>query len=349
MATTKEGSSFWPGQVPFVTSGDESEQKWVKDQLQDLNLKINRQLFVERTDQADYIRFKPSSSLSHSDIGKKGGEQVVTYPESNLPGKPATFKLSVFQHETLHSLGFGHEEYHPEAPIGEYLKQAKTFRAELFEKEREPYQKAGPYNHGSVMQYNPETRFAGAPGAFQNYQDALKKLGFSKEFIEGALLNPEDLNAIKAFVGKEVPEFGKAQPGDWCIGKIIDVDGNSALQQVGNKVYLHENVQNLAVGSDRSIRYGDKGEATVSGPPKFHEPQQGGWYKGKIIRVHENSVLQQVGDKVYEHKNVQQGLVTNGTNLEVGSNLSIRYGIGMETKVSAPSHKGPSRPRGVGL
>src|SRR5262245_38178703 len=67
--------AIWTGQVPF-----ESDNKWVLEGIAAFNKAVNKNLWIPRTNEANYVTFTKAEHHM-SDIGKTGGKQNVDYAE----------------------------------------------------------------------------------------------------------------------------------------------------------------------------------------------------------------------------------------------------------------------------
>lgn len=99
----KDKSRLWPKTIPYAISFGFSpdEVKIIENALKDIEDKTCLN-FVKHTNQRDYINFF-SGNGCYSPVGKVGGKQSVSLG-------PGCIWHGIVIHETLHSLGFWHEQ-----------------------------------------------------------------------------------------------------------------------------------------------------------------------------------------------------------------------------------------------
>ena len=95
-------SARWPGGVmPYVIDGAVPNMQRIADAITMIESSTGGVTIVPRSGQADYIKFVTSDGCS-SDIGRKGGEQMIDLGDDCTTGNAA--------HEMLHALGMFHEQ-----------------------------------------------------------------------------------------------------------------------------------------------------------------------------------------------------------------------------------------------
>ncbi len=92
--------------IPYIISSDYSstESSVITSALADLAAKTGVFSFVPYTSQADAIKFFKSGSGCWSQIGRQGGIQTISIDT------PGCLYTGTIQHETLHAIGFWHEQ-----------------------------------------------------------------------------------------------------------------------------------------------------------------------------------------------------------------------------------------------
>ena len=134
--------AIWTGQVPF-----ETDNSWVLDGIAAFNKAVNKNLWIPRTNEANYVTFKKAEH-HRSDIGKKGGKQSVDYSES----------LTTLHHEMCHALSLGHENFHTKWPLRGAVLDLTTIHKQAFEASMNKYTDYGDFDAKSIMLY-PNERF----------------------------------------------------------------------------------------------------------------------------------------------------------------------------------------------
>ncbi|CRK94667.1 CLUMA_CG008167, isoform A [Clunio marinus] len=100
-------SQMWEdGIIPYEIGAGltEKDKKMIKDAL-DIFMKKTCLKFVKRTDEKSYISYNNSPTGCWSSVGKVIGKQIV-----NLQSPGCTGRIGTVMHETLHAVGFFHEQ-----------------------------------------------------------------------------------------------------------------------------------------------------------------------------------------------------------------------------------------------
>lgn len=146
ISTVSSKERLWPGGIiPYVID-PELSNPYVHDGIQhwEENTSIR---FVERTDQPNWVLFRPGSNCSAS-VGMIGGEQIVTLRESCGPGAVV--------HEIGHAVGLWHEHERSDRDSHVWARSHPLGRVDgvFYYRKDGPYAVAsGPYDYGSVMHY----------------------------------------------------------------------------------------------------------------------------------------------------------------------------------------------------
>jgi hypothetical protein len=97
------GSQFrWPNKtMPYEIDPNLPNQSRVQQAMEHITSKTGF-TFVKRTNQADYVRFRWHPSSANSQLGKRGGEQIINLADWAAVGNTI--------HEMLHAMGVYHEQ-----------------------------------------------------------------------------------------------------------------------------------------------------------------------------------------------------------------------------------------------
>lgn len=105
---------YWPGNtIPYTVEGNASFKDSVKDSLDDLHARSGV-TFVPRTNQSDYVAYIGVDTEDYcglSYVGLAGGKQEI---EISIASTLDCVNRSVIEHESLHALGFWHEQSRPD-------------------------------------------------------------------------------------------------------------------------------------------------------------------------------------------------------------------------------------------
>ncbi len=145
-----DGASFrWPGGVvPYTIDGSLTDQARVIDALDNLTTNTSGITFVVRTDQDDYVTFRPATGCS-SEIGKIGGQQFINLDTDCSTGNTI--------HEMIHALGIFHEQSRCDRDtyVKINIENVVSGKEGNFDKECANATDHGAYNEGSIMHYGP--------------------------------------------------------------------------------------------------------------------------------------------------------------------------------------------------
>lgn len=185
-----DGDGFrWPGGVvPFVIDGGLTNTDRVTDAIAMVEQATAGVRFVQRTDEANYIRFQPSTGCS-SPIGMIGGEQPINLATTCTTGNAA--------HEILHALALFHE--HTRCDRDDFVTvlwaNIEAGKEHNFTLQCDDATDDGAYDEGSMMHYGPF-------GFSKNDLPTLEsKRGRDSEMGQRAALGPTDIATINMLYG----------------------------------------------------------------------------------------------------------------------------------------------------
>jgi hypothetical protein len=146
-AVAISGSQYrWPdGTIPYTIASSLPDRARVINAIAHWEEKTNFR-FVPRTNQRDYVTFRPGNGCSSS-VGRRGGEQFVTLAEGCAKGSAI--------HEIAHVIGLWHEHSREDRDRFVTINWAKI-RAESvhnFNQHVSDGQDTGPYDYASIMHY----------------------------------------------------------------------------------------------------------------------------------------------------------------------------------------------------
>jgi Astacin (Peptidase family M12A) len=146
-AVAINGSQYrWPdGTIPYTIASSLPDWARVIDAIAHWEDKTNFR-FVPRTNQRDYVTFRPGNGCSSS-VGRRGGEQFVTLAEGCAKGSAI--------HEIAHVIGLWHEHGREDRDRFVTINWA-NIRAESvhnFNQHVGDGQDTGPYDYASIMHY----------------------------------------------------------------------------------------------------------------------------------------------------------------------------------------------------
>lgn len=149
-----EEDARWPdATVPFVVDAsiDASMQTRIEDAIAHWEATTNL-IFVERTDEADYVRFRSGDGCS-SGVGRQEGEQLV-HLRLDTPTRWGCGTGNVI-HEIGHAIGLWHEQ--SRADRDQFLEivwdDVIEEKKHNFDQHIDDGTDVGPYDFGSVMHY----------------------------------------------------------------------------------------------------------------------------------------------------------------------------------------------------
>ena len=144
ISATSSKEKLWPvGIIPYVIDPD-LENPHVPIAIQHWNENTVIRL-VERTDQPNWVRFRPGSGCS-AQLGMVGGEQRVTLGKYCGPGAVV--------HEIGHAVGLWHEHQRNDRDPHVWVSSCPLDPNSLNYGENGPRAfDSGPYDYGSVMHY----------------------------------------------------------------------------------------------------------------------------------------------------------------------------------------------------
>ena len=142
ISATSSKERLWPGGIiPYVIDPAlENPHVPIAIQHWEQNTPIR---FVERTDQPNWVRFRPGSGCSSS-VGMIGGVQIITIHEYCGP--------AAVVHEIGHAVGLWHEHQRNDRDRQVWVSPRALKIA--YEKKGDLALDSGPYDYGSVMHYS---------------------------------------------------------------------------------------------------------------------------------------------------------------------------------------------------
>ncbi|WP_411280084.1 M12 family metallopeptidase [Gemmatimonas sp.] len=186
-----DGDGFrWPGGVvPYVIDASLTNTVRVTDAIAMVDQATAGVTFVVRTNEANYIRFQPSTGCSSS-IGMVGGEQAINLDTDCSTGNAA--------HEILHALGLYHEHTRCDRDgfVTVNLSNVESGKAHNFDKQCDDASDHGDYDEGSMMHYSP-FGFAVDP----TIQTLTSSRGRDNLMGQRAALGPTDIATITFLYG----------------------------------------------------------------------------------------------------------------------------------------------------
>lgn len=141
------GSQYrWPdGTIPYTIASSLPDRARVIDAIAHWEEKTNFR-FVPRTNERDYVTFRPGNGCSSS-VGRRGGEQFVTLAEGCAKGSAI--------HEIAHVIGLWHEHSREDRDRFVTINWAKIRAQSVhnFNQHVSDGQDAGAYDYASIMHY----------------------------------------------------------------------------------------------------------------------------------------------------------------------------------------------------
>uniref|UniRef100_A0AAY5KMH6 Metalloendopeptidase n=2 Tax=Esox lucius TaxID=8010 RepID=A0AAY5KMH6_ESOLU len=136
-------------EVPYIVSSEFSsnERHTIETAVKNINSKTCIR-FVPRQNQADYLSYEPRDGC-WSSLGRQGNQQVVSLQS----GGCVTF--GIVQHETLHALGFQHEQTRSDRDDYVVINWSNIDPDNSFNFDKTQTNNLNtPYDYGSVMHYD---------------------------------------------------------------------------------------------------------------------------------------------------------------------------------------------------
>jgi Astacin (Peptidase family M12A)/PKD domain len=217
-----DGDGFrWPGGVvPFVIDGGLTNTARVTDAIAMVEQATAGVRFVQRTNEADYIRFRPSFGCS-SEIGMVGGEQDINLEEGCTTGNTA--------HEILHALALFHE--HTRCDRDDFVTvvwdNIQAGKEHNFTKQCDDASDHSEYDEGSMMHY-PTWGFA----IDESKPTLISKRGRDSEMGQREALGPTDIATINfLYGGNNVGPMAAfdVQTGPYYEGDLIRFDAGPSI------------------------------------------------------------------------------------------------------------------------
>ena len=208
--SSKEG--LWPGGIiPYVID-PELTNPYVADAIQHWNENTVIRL-VERTNQPNWVRFRPGSNCSAT-VGMVGGEGIVSLRETCSPGSVV--------HEIGHAAGLWHEHQRNDRDRHVWVSPrslrtgGQTFKT-AYEQKGALGLDSGPYDYGSVMHYRFIGRMETIPPGIVVGRGG-PQLGRGSD----TGLSPADIDGVSRLYGKPPTRTTVATN---VAGLMIEVDG----------------------------------------------------------------------------------------------------------------------------
>jgi hypothetical protein len=172
----------WPnGVVPFEIQSDLPNQQRVTDAIE--HWQANTPLrFPRRTNESDYLIFRPGSGCSSS-VGRQGGGQYINLAAGCLFGATV--------HEIGHAVGLWHEQSRPDRDQFIKIDYANIEPNMAYNFNKVNGLLLGKYDYGSIMHYG--------PAAFTtNGKPTIIPLTPGTQIGQRNGLSPGDIAAVKA-------------------------------------------------------------------------------------------------------------------------------------------------------
>ncbi|GGB52205.1 M12 family metallopeptidase [Shewanella inventionis] len=176
------------GVIPYTisTNYSTSQINSILQAMSDIE-DVSGVIFVERSNQADYISIYKGSGCS-SQVGKRGGSQNVSLADGCFSGGTPT-------HELLHAAGFWHEQSREDRDsyITINWENIISGKEHNFEQHISDGEDVGPYDYNSIMHYH-STAFSSNGQATISRNDGMSSLG-------GSVMTSTDISTLREMYG----------------------------------------------------------------------------------------------------------------------------------------------------
>ncbi len=212
----------WQDHVPYVIDASVN-RIWLLGKIVEFNTRAGRNVFVQRTDEADYAWFRPGAN---SPVGKQGNAQDLRFNASNL------------FHEMGHCVGLGHVYFHRGSELPALFEGNDRL---AYDGSRGHYADQGFANVDSMMGYTP-TVFPDSPRVRRvcawcfNHRQFLGAASNSLQELIRLLSQPPAATPQAKFqVSLQIPHKFRNQPmhfkvgGQWWEGLVSNYDVLHAL------------------------------------------------------------------------------------------------------------------------
>jgi hypothetical protein len=104
---TNNLTTRWPGGIVYYTLNFGADSQYAISAMNQIAAGSSGLItFVARTNQSNYVTFFKNDALNISSLGMIGGQQFINIADSK--------EIGVIMHETMHALGFAHEQNRPD-------------------------------------------------------------------------------------------------------------------------------------------------------------------------------------------------------------------------------------------
>ncbi len=213
----------WQDHVPYVIDASVN-RIWLLGKIVEFNTRVGRNVFVQRTDEADYARFV--SPGANSPVGKQGNAQDLRFNDRNL------------FHEMGHCVGLGHVYFHRGSDLPALFEGNDRL---AYDVSRGDYADQGFANVDSMMGYTP-TVFPDSPRVrrvcalcFNQREFLVAARNRLQELIRLLSQPPAAMPQAKFRVSLQIPHEFRNRPmhfkvgGQWWEGLVSNYDVLRAL------------------------------------------------------------------------------------------------------------------------